>query len=149
LWYRNFRHATKGDKRKRYSPSALYVIEKINFPLSSSFSETLKRLLREIAKVPEIYIEDVQKKQEGRKVVNAIIHTTGSDEFVDKQFEGFELRNRVDTAYIEPSSGTLLLEPVRSHYKTSKEYQQAVEEYKVAKGKGLYNRNLIPYHENK
>ena len=131
-----FRYAGRGGRP--YSPSLSYLVEKLNFHQSKRVSETIRHMTDLIESMDEVKGVIVHKVKDGRKVVGARFDIYPSETFVQSIIKNNKLRKRTENYLVDPEQGNVLIEPLESDYSSYHEYQKALQEYKVQKGKILY-----------
>ena len=88
-----FTYASKG---RSYSPSLSFLVERIGFIENKEKRITLQKMVKVLNALEEIDRVEVDKKYDGRKIVDAIIHIYPTDEFISEMIENNKLRKRVD-----------------------------------------------------
>ena len=109
-----FRYAKK---EATYSPSLSFIIDKISFHEHKEKRITLHKVVNIIESMHEVEKVVVDKKLDGRKIVDAILHIYPSDSFIETMIENNKLTKRAKNAFID-SQNKLLVEPQRSDYAT-------------------------------
>ena len=133
-----FRYASR--LGRPYSPSLTYLIEKIGFHQFARVTETIRKVTALIESLPEVSSVKVKKITEGRKVIGANFDIYPSDEFVQSMIQSNRLKKRADESLYDEEQETLLIEPLEAEFSSKADFQKAMEEYKVAKGKALHKR---------
>lgn len=109
-----FRYATKG---ATYSPSLSFVIDKISFYENKEKRITLHKVVKIIESMHEVKEVVVDRRFDGRKIVDAILHIHPSDSFIETMIENNKLTKRANDTFID-SDKRLQVEPLRSDYAT-------------------------------
>jgi len=142
-----FRYASRGMK---YSPSIDKLVREIQFVEHKEKRITLQKVVTLLEKMHEVDRVVLEKKYEGRKLIGAIVHIFASDSFIQTMIDNNALTKRTATPLLVEETGEIMLEPVRSQYPSSSEYQKAMSVYKVEQGKMLHKvRHDLKTHEAK
>lgn len=87
----------------------------------------------------EVSHVEVEKKLQGRKILDAILHIHPSDSFIQTMIANNRLTKRTQDALILDDH-TALIEPLPSDYDNERDYRKAQDAYRVARGKHLYKQ---------
>lgn len=136
----NMRFKYASENGRPYSPSLNKIIHEIDFVENKQKRITLQKVVGILEKMHEVDKVVVDKKFEGRKIVDAILHIYPTTEFVGIMIENNKATKRTKTPLLDEESGKPLVEPMRSDFHSSSEYQRAKHEYDVKKGKALFSR---------
>ena len=96
----------------------------------------MTKIIRAMHEVERLVVE---KKYEGRKVVDAIFNIYPTKEFISMMIENNKATKRKNEVIID-REGSLLIEPMQSDFVISAEFQKAKREYDISKGKELYSK---------
>lgn len=132
-----FRYASRGTC---YSPSLSFLVQQIDFKESKDKRTTLQRMLKELNKLEEIQpiqAVEVEKIFDGKRLVDAKFHIYATDDFISETIENNALSKRVKTDLID-KDGSPLIEPMPRDYATKAEYQKALREYEIERGKAVF-----------
>lgn len=133
-----FKHASTKEGSRPYNPSLNKIIQEIDFIENKQKRITLQKIVAILEKMHEVERVIVEKKKEGRKIVDANLYIYPTKEFVDTMFQNHKATNRTKTPLLD-EAGKPILEPMKSDFSTNSEYQKAKHEYEVKKGKALFN----------
>jgi len=128
-----FKYASKNGKP--YSPSLNRLVREIDFIENKQKRITLQKVVSILNKMHEIDKVIVDKKFEGRKIVDAILHIYPTLHFVSTMIENNTVTKRTRSSFLDQGSGKLFVEPIRSDYSSSFEYERARHDYDIKKGK--------------
>ena len=87
-------------KNKAYSPSLTLLIEKLGFIENKEKRITLQKMVKLVSSLDEVERVEVDKKYDGRKIIDAILHIYPTEDFISEMIENNKLRSRVNK-YIE------------------------------------------------
>ena len=136
----NIRFRYASEHGKPYSPSLNKIIDEIDFIENKQKRITLQKIVDILGKMREVDNVVIDKKFEGRKIVDAILHIYPSNEFVKIMIENNKITKRAKEPLFDETSGRPLIEPIRANYPSNFSYKQAKNEYDIKKGKALFNR---------
>ena len=128
-----FRYASKG---ATYNPSLSYLVDKINFHEHKEKRITLQKVTKLLESMPEISEVVIEKKFDGRKIVDAILHIHPSQDFINTMIENNQLTKRTEKAFLVDD--TLMIEPLASESDSNGDYIRKKTAYDIARGKMLY-----------
>ena len=128
-----FRYASKG---ATYNPSLSYLVDKINFHEHKEKRITLQKVSKLLESMPEISDVVIEKKFDGRKIVDAILHIHPSQDFINTMIENNQLTKRTEKAFLVDD--TLMIEPLASESDSNGDYIRKKTAYDIARGKMLY-----------
>ena len=74
----------------------------------------------------------VDKKYDGRKIVDAILNIYPSDRFINTMIENNKLTKRTNNAFFD-NNASLLIEPIRSDFATEAEFKKEQTKFLIAK----------------
>ena len=131
-----FRYATQG---AHYNPSLNFLIHHLGFVQSKEVRINIQRMTKIIGAMHEVERLVVEKKYEGRKIVDAIFNIYPTKEFISMMIENNKATKRKNEVIID-REGSLLIEPMQSDFVISAEFQKAKREYDISKGKELYSK---------
>lgn len=136
LFNLRFRYASSG---ATYSPSLSFLVEKTNFHANKEKRITLQKMVTILEGMHEVSHVEVEKKLQGRKILDAILHIHPSDSFIQTMIANNRLTKRTQDALILDEH-TALIEPLPSDYDNERDYRKAQDAYRVARGKHLYKQ---------
>ena len=136
----NMRFKYASEKGRPYSPSLNKIVHEIDFVENKQKRITLQKIVSILEKMHEVERVVVEKKLDGRKIIDAILHIYPTSEFVSTMIENNKATKRTKAPLLDEESGKPLIEPMRSDFSSSSEYQRAKHEYEVKMGKALFNR---------
>ncbi len=129
-----FKYASKNGKP--YSPSLNKLIQEIDFVENKLKRITLQKVVALLVKMPEVDMVEVEKKYQGRRIVDAILHIYPTDKFIDIMIANNIATKRTKEAIFD-NDNKPIIEPMQTDFESSAKYQQAKREYKIKKGKAL------------
>ena len=94
-----------------FSPSLSYLIEKMNFHENKEKRITLQKIVKIIEGMHEIDRVVVDKKYNGKKITDAILHIYPSSTFISTMIENNKLTRRVKEPLIIDDQNALI-EPI-------------------------------------
>ena len=130
-----FRYATQGGY---YNPSLNFLIHHLGFIKSQKIKTNIQRMTKIIKAMHEVERIEIEKKYEGRKIIDAIFKIYPTKEFIGTMIENNKATKRANEVIID-GEGNPLIEPMQSDFESSSEYQNAKREYEINKGKHLFN----------
>ena len=131
-----FRYATQG---AHYNPSLNFLINYLDFLQFKEKRTTLQRITKIIESMHEIEKVVVDKKYEGRKIIDAIFYIYPKQEFISMIIENNKAKKRTETAFLGEDD-SLIIEPMKSDFISSSDFQKEKREYDIKKGKHLFNK---------
>ena len=131
-----FRYATQGG---HYNPSLNFLMHHLGFVQSQKTKTNMERMTKIIEAMHEIERVEIEKRFEGRKLVDAIFKIYPTKDFISMMIENNKATKRTSEVIID-GEGNPLIEPMQSDFKSSSEYQNAKREYKINKGKHLFGK---------
>jgi len=131
-----FRYATQG---AHYNPSLNFLINYLDFLQFKEKRTTLQRITKIIESMHEIEKVVVDKKYEGRKIIDAIFYIYPKQEFISMIIENNKSKKRTETAFLGEND-SLIIEPMQSDFISSSDFQKEKREYDIKKGKYLFNK---------
>jgi len=131
-----FRYATQG---AHYNPSLNFLINYLDFLQFKEKRTTLQRITKIIESMHEIEKVVVDKKYEGRKIIDAIFYIYPKQEFISMIIENNKAKKRTETAFLGEND-SLIIEPMQSDFISSSDFQKEKREYDIKKGKYLFNK---------
>lgn len=134
LFNLKFRYA---GKESSFSPSLSYLIEKMAFHENKEKRITLQKVVKIVESMHEVEKVVVEKKYNGKKITDAILHIYPSSTFINTMIESNKLWRRVKEPLMIDDH-TALIEPIPWEFETEREYQKARTDYYVARWKHLY-----------
>ncbi|GFO77871.1 hypothetical protein BPLS_P6583 [Bathymodiolus platifrons methanotrophic gill symbiont] len=132
----NMRFRYASENGKPYSPSLTKIIQDIDFVENKYKRITLQKIVAILEKMHEVKRVEVDKKFEGRKLVDAILHIYATSEFSSMMIENNKMTKRTKEAILD-QEGSPLIEPMQVDYSSSAEFHKAKREYEIKKGKML------------
>lgn len=133
LFNLKFRYAAKW---AAYSPSLSYLIDKINFHENKEKRITLQKVIQLIESMHEVSKVEIEKRFNGRKLTDAILHIYPSESFVSTMITNNRLTKRTQDALLTKEN-TLLIEPIASEFSSEREYQKHKKAYFLEKQKQI------------
>ena len=124
-----FRYAQHGNS---YSPSLSYLVEKLDFMEFENKRTTLQRVTQIIQKMHEVEKIEVEKKFEGRKITDAILHIYPTASFIQTMIENNKVTKRTQEVFPD-EHGKILVNPMRSDFDSDTDYKEAKRYYDVQK----------------
>ena len=131
-----FRYATQGG---HYNPSLNFLIHHLGFVQSKETRTNLQRMTKIIETLHEVERVEIEKKFEGRRLIDAIFKIYPTKEFISIMIENNKAKKRTSEVIID-GEGNPLIEPMQSDFESSSEYQNAKREYEINKGKHLFGK---------
>lgn len=131
-----FRYATQGG---HYNPSLNFLMHHLGFVQSKETRTNLQRMTKIIEAMHEVERVEIEKKYEGRKIIDAIFKIYPTKDFISMMIENNKATKRTNEVIID-GEGNPLIEPMQSDFESSSEYQNAKREYEINKGKHLFGK---------
>jgi len=131
-----FRYAKQG---RHYNPSLSFLINNLDFIESKLMKTNIERITKIIENMHEVEKLVIEKKYDGRKIIDAIFFIYPTEEFISMIIENNKAKKRTETAFLGEDD-SLIIEPMQSDFVSSAEFQKAKREYDISKGKELYSK---------
>lgn len=131
-----FRYATQGG---HYNPSLNFLIHHLGFVQSKETRTNLQRMTKIIETLHEVERVEIEKKFEGRRLIDAIFKIYPTKEFISIMIENNKAKKRTNEVIID-GEGNPLIEPMQSDFESNSEYLNAKREYEINKGKHLFGK---------
>ena len=131
-----FRYATQGGY---YNPSLNFLMHHLGFVQSKEKRTNLQRIRKIIEAMHEVERVEIEKKYEGRKIIDAIFKIYPTKDFISMMIENNKATKRTNEVIIN-GEGKPLVEPMQSDFGSSSEYQNAKREYDIKKGKHFFQK---------
>ncbi len=128
-----FRYATIGS---HYNPSLSYLIDYLDFPEFKQKRIALQRITKIIENLHEVEIVEVEKKYQGRKIIDAIFNIYPTKDFISIMIENNKITKRTKDPILD-DSGKPLIKPIQTDFKSNAEFMKSKREYDIKKGKSL------------
>lgn len=128
-----FRYIAKG---LNYRISLNKLIQDINFVEGKRKGITLQKIVALLEKMHEVEKVEVDKRMEGRTLVDAILFIHGTEEFTSMMIENNKLTARTKKPVIG-EEGVVLVEPVKAQFPSNADYQKAKRQFEVQRGKSI------------
>jgi hypothetical protein len=132
----NMRFKYASENGRPYSPSLTKLIQEIDFIENKYKRISLQKIVTILEKMHEVERVDIDKKFEGRKLIDAILHIHATSEFSSMMIENNKMTKRTKEAILD-QEGSPLIEPMQADYSSSAEFHKAKREYEIKKGKLL------------
>ncbi len=131
-----FRYATQGG---HYNPSLTFLIHHLGFVEHKEKRITLQKITKIIENLHEVERVEVEKKYEGRKIVDAVFKIFPTKDFTSIMIENNKATKRTKEMIID-GEGIPIIEPMQSDFGSNSEFQKAKREYDINKGKHLFGK---------
>lgn len=131
-----FRYATQGG---HYNPSLTFLMHHLGFVQSQKTKTNMERMTKIIESLHEVERVEIEKKYDGRKIIDAIFKIYPTKDFTSIMIENNKATKRTKEMIID-GDGIPLIEPMQSDFESSPEFQKAKREYDINKGKHLFGK---------
>ena len=135
----NMRFKYASENGKPYSPSLNKIIQEIDFVENTQKRITLQKIVGILKKMHEVEKVIIDKKFDGKKIIDAILYIYPTSEFIKIIIENNKATKRTKSPSLD-KNGKPIIEPMRSDFETNFRYNNAKHEYNIKLVKPSFNR---------